>query len=68
MTKEKKWQVICDETECVHTRRTSRMAVEGGWLYLFELLVPISEDSCQSSIAMQFVPRLRLRMKAKKSN
>ena len=56
MAKKHEWQVVCDETEGVHTRRTSRLKIDEGWLYLFELLTPVSEDTCQSSIALQFVP------------
>ena len=68
MTEKHEWQVVCDETEGVHTRCTSRMKVEGGWLYLFESLVPVSEDSCQSSVALQFVPIPSPRLKARRKS
>jgi len=57
------WEVVCDESKGVHTRCTSRLKIPGGWLYLFESLVPVSEESCQSNVAMVFVPKLRAKVK-----
>jgi len=61
MTEKYEWQVVCDETEGDHTRCTSRLKIDEGWLYLFELLTPVSEETCQSSVALQFVPESKLR-------
>lgn len=60
------WQEVCDETEGAHTQCTSRMKVEGGWLYRFESLVPVSNDSCQSNVAMEFVPDSPPKVQARK--
>jgi len=55
------WQVVCDESDGgVHARCTSRLVVPGGWLYLFESLVPVSADNCQSNVALAFVPKPKL--------
>lgn len=63
MLEKQKWQIVCDETKGFHSRRTSKMKVEGGWLYLFEKVEPNSEVSCQSNAVMQFVPKPKLKKK-----
>jgi hypothetical protein len=57
------WQVVCDESD---GRCTSRLAVPGGWLYRFESLVPVSEASCQSNVALAFVPKPKLSAKVRR--
>lgn len=57
MTEKHDWKIVCDESEDADTRCTSRLKVPGGWLYLFEQFVAVSEDSNQSNIALVFVPK-----------
>ena len=65
MSNKQQWQVVCDESEGVHTQCLYRLKVSGGWLYRFESLVPISENECQNSVALVFVPKPKLCVKAR---
>ena len=60
------WQEICDERDGVHGRLTSKMEVEGGWLYLVEVLETTSKDANGYAIAMQFVPEPKITVRTKK--
>ena len=66
MTQKQEWQIICDETDGVHTQCTARLNVPGGWIYRFESLEPVSENDCQNSVALVFVPRPKHRVKARR--
>ena len=65
MDERKEWQVVCDEGENVHIERTSKLKVEGGWLYRFERLIPVCGDFNNYGVAMQFVPKPPTKAKVK---
>ena len=59
MLEEHEWEIICDETEGVHTRCTSKMKVEGGWLYLFEKIVRnLVPENTKCSLEYDIFPKL----------
>lgn len=50
------WEKVAHEREDGGSRTTSRLKVEGGWLYRVEANVIVSERSRQFVAALQFVP------------
>lgn len=66
MCEEHYWELVCEEEEGFHFKRTERLDVPGGWLYRFEAVVTITEEANQHSVAMQFVPTPKLKVKVKK--
>ena len=51
------WEEVCDESEGFHIRRVLRMEVPGGWLYLFEAMIPVCNDFNNYCNSLQFVPK-----------
>ncbi len=60
------WEMICEEDDSFHFRRTERLDVPGGWLYRFEAYTPLSHDANQHSVAMQFVPTPKAKVKKRR--
>lgn len=60
------WEEICDDRDGIHGRLTSKMEVEGGWLYLVESMATTSEDANGYAITTQFVPKPKITVRIKK--
>lgn len=56
MCSENDWERICEDSAEFENRCTSRMRIEGGSLYRYELNTPISANSRAVCISMVFVP------------